>query len=218
MIDPILAPTFASLLFVLLAPLDVAQLPDFGGELQQLANQFTAEASQVLLTVDNTVIEITRIAYITILLIGVLLYFTRLNRRMGRELIIGGIVLGASRSSSFRSSVRFEGVAEGGHYPPEGGDLLSRLQRRVGRGRRSLPSARSCSGRIRPPPRRCCGRRHRRRRCRIYGSRIGGLLHAGEGIGNVPVAAGYPLYGLLDEALDLDEKAVAARPFESRRT
>ena len=95
MIDPILAPTFASLLFVLLAPLDVAQLPDFGGELQQLANQFTAEASQVLLTVDNTVIEITRVVYITILLIGVLLYFTRLNRRMGRELIIGGIILGA---------------------------------------------------------------------------------------------------------------------------
>jgi hypothetical protein len=95
MIDLILAPALTALLYLVAGPLDTAQLPDFGGELQQLANQFTAEASQVLLTVDNTVIEITRVVYITILLIGVLLYFTRLNRRMGRELIIGGIILGA---------------------------------------------------------------------------------------------------------------------------
>jgi hypothetical protein len=95
MIDLILAPALTALLYLIASPMEVAQLPDFGGELQQLANQFTTEASQVLLTVDNTVIEITRVVYITILLIGVLLYFTRLNRRMGRELIIGGIILGA---------------------------------------------------------------------------------------------------------------------------
>ncbi|MDA4113484.1 MAG: hypothetical protein OK474_05515 [Thaumarchaeota archaeon] len=97
MIAPLLS-LFASLLA--LAPLDVPIVPtaapappDLAGTLQQLASQFSAGATQVLVAIDGTVIDITRVAYITVLIIGVFLYFTRLNRHLGRELIAGGIIL-----------------------------------------------------------------------------------------------------------------------------
>jgi hypothetical protein len=77
----------------LLLPLDVPQPPDFGAVLQQLASQFTTSANQLLVAVDGAVIDVTRAAYITVLLLGVFLYFTRLHRRLGRELITGGVVL-----------------------------------------------------------------------------------------------------------------------------
>jgi|SRR5580700_2605439 hypothetical protein len=97
MIAPLLS-LFASLLA--LAPLSVPTVPtaapapsDLAGTLQQLASQFSAGATQVLVAIDGTVIDITRVAYITVLIIGVFLYFTRLNRHLGRDLIAGGIIL-----------------------------------------------------------------------------------------------------------------------------
>jgi hypothetical protein len=36
---------------------------------------------------------VTRVAYVTVLVLGVFLYFTRINRRLGKELITGGIAL-----------------------------------------------------------------------------------------------------------------------------
>ena len=45
------------------------------------------------MAIDGAVINITRVAYITVLILGVFLYFTRLNRRLGRDLIAGGIIL-----------------------------------------------------------------------------------------------------------------------------
>jgi hypothetical protein len=97
MIAPLLS-LLASLLA--LAPLSIPTVPtaapappDLAGTLQQLASQFSAGANQVLVAIDGTVIDITRVAYITVLIIGVFLYFTRLNRRLGRELIAGGIIL-----------------------------------------------------------------------------------------------------------------------------
>ncbi len=38
-------------------------------------------------------VDVTRVAYITVFILGVLLYFTRLHKRLGRELITGGVVL-----------------------------------------------------------------------------------------------------------------------------
>lgn len=78
---------------LLLAALDTPSPPAFGTELQQLASEFTTGANQLLATVDGTVLDITRAAYITVLLLGLFLYFTHLSRRFGRDLITGGIAL-----------------------------------------------------------------------------------------------------------------------------
>jgi type IV secretory pathway VirB2 component (pilin) len=91
LISPFLA-LFTSLLA--LAPLDAStSSPDLGSSLQQLANEFSSGAAQLLQVIDGTVIDVTRVAYITVLLLGILLYFTRVQRRLGRELITGGIIL-----------------------------------------------------------------------------------------------------------------------------
>jgi len=66
---------------------------DLGSVIQQLANEFTADATQLLDAIDGAVIDVTRVAYITVLIVGIFLYFTHLQRRLGRELIVGGIVL-----------------------------------------------------------------------------------------------------------------------------
>jgi hypothetical protein len=65
----------------------------FAQQLQQFSNEITTDIGDILATVDSTVLDITRMAYVTILLLGVFLYFTHLNKRFGRELITGGIIL-----------------------------------------------------------------------------------------------------------------------------
>ena len=67
--------------------------PDWGAVAQQFAQQFTSLMTTILNTIDSTVVNIARLAYVTVLLLGVLLYFTRLERRLGKDLIKGGIVL-----------------------------------------------------------------------------------------------------------------------------
>ena len=87
--------TATPVLATALAPVDPASpaFPDFGTQLPQLAGQFNAAASQLLTMVDSSIIGLIRLAYITVLLLGVLLYFTKLQKRLGRDLITGGIVL-----------------------------------------------------------------------------------------------------------------------------
>jgi len=81
-------------LILVLAPWDVAPAPpDFGTELQQIAGEFNSAASQLITTLDSTVTDLTRLAYVTVLLLGLFLYFTHIQRRLGRELITGGVVL-----------------------------------------------------------------------------------------------------------------------------
>jgi hypothetical protein len=67
--------------------------PDIGSLIQSLAQQFTSLMSVVLTTIDTTVIQIARLAYVSVLLLGVLLYFTRVERRLGKDLIKGGVIL-----------------------------------------------------------------------------------------------------------------------------
>ena len=67
--------------------------PDFGSTISQLAQQFTSFMSSLLTTIDVTVIDLARLAYVTVLLLGVFLYFTRLEKHLGKDLIKGGIIL-----------------------------------------------------------------------------------------------------------------------------
>ncbi|MBI3841281.1 MAG: hypothetical protein HY297_04955 [Thaumarchaeota archaeon] len=69
------------------------QPPDIGSLVHQMAQQFISTMSVVLATVDSAVVEIARVAYVTVLLVGVLLYFTHLEKRLGKDLIKGGVVL-----------------------------------------------------------------------------------------------------------------------------
>lgn len=66
---------------------------DIGGIVQNLVNQFSQLAKTVLSTVDATVVDLSRAAYVTVILLGVFLYFTRIERRLGKDLIKGGIIL-----------------------------------------------------------------------------------------------------------------------------
>ncbi len=72
---------------------DLQPSPDIGNVIQQLAQQFTSIMSTVLATVDSTVIELARLAYVSVLLVGILLYFTHFEKRLGKDLIKGGVVL-----------------------------------------------------------------------------------------------------------------------------
>ncbi|MDG6989935.1 MAG: hypothetical protein JRM99_00760 [Nitrososphaerota archaeon] len=67
--------------------------PGTEGVIQQFANQFTTTATLLLTTVDAVVVDITRVAYITVLMVGALLYFTHVSVRMGKDLMKGGILL-----------------------------------------------------------------------------------------------------------------------------
>jgi hypothetical protein len=73
--------------------LDVAPPPDLGTAVQNLAQQFTAIMSTLLSTVDATVIDIARLAYVSTLLLGLLLYYTHIEKRLGKDLIKGGVAL-----------------------------------------------------------------------------------------------------------------------------
>jgi anti-anti-sigma regulatory factor len=73
--------------------LDTATVPDWGSVVQQMAQQFTSIMTTILTTINNTVIDIARLAYVSILLVGLLLYFSHAERRLGKDLIRGGIIL-----------------------------------------------------------------------------------------------------------------------------
>jgi len=73
--------------------LGAPQPPDLATAIQQFASLFATETAAVLSSVNAAVLEIARVAYVTCLLIGVLLYFTHLGRRLGKDLIVGGALL-----------------------------------------------------------------------------------------------------------------------------
>jgi hypothetical protein len=74
--------------------LDVHPPPDWGTVVQQLAQQFPTVMSSVLTTINSNVVEMARIAYVSILLIGLLLYFTHAERRVRKDLIEGRVIPG----------------------------------------------------------------------------------------------------------------------------
>jgi len=73
--------------------LDAPQPPDPANAIQQFASQFATETAAVLSSVNAAVLDIAWVAYVTCLLVGVLLYFTHLGRRLGKDLVVGGALL-----------------------------------------------------------------------------------------------------------------------------
>ncbi|HXW36414.1 MAG TPA: hypothetical protein VEJ36_00690 [Nitrososphaerales archaeon] len=67
--------------------------PNYTTVIQQMAQDFVNFTSVLLGAVDSTILTIARLVYISVLLIGVLLYFTHAEKRLGKDMIKGGIVL-----------------------------------------------------------------------------------------------------------------------------
>jgi anti-anti-sigma regulatory factor len=73
--------------------LDIQPPPGAENLIQQLAQQFSSTVTVILATVDSTVVDLSRVAYVSLLMIGLLLYFTHVERRLGKDLIKGGVAL-----------------------------------------------------------------------------------------------------------------------------
>ena len=73
--------------------LDIQPPPGADNLIRQFAQQFSSTVSFLLTTVDSTVVDLSRIAYATLLMLGLLLYYTHVERRLGKDLIKGGVVL-----------------------------------------------------------------------------------------------------------------------------
>jgi hypothetical protein len=73
--------------------LDVPTPPGADNLIQQFAQQFSSAVSVLLTTLDSTVIDLARIAYVSLLMVGLLLYYTHVERRLGKDLIKGGVAL-----------------------------------------------------------------------------------------------------------------------------
>lgn len=73
--------------------LDIQPPPGADNLIQQLAHQFSSTVTVLLTTVDSTVVDLTRIAYVSLLMVGLLLYYTHVERRLGKDLIKGGVAL-----------------------------------------------------------------------------------------------------------------------------
>ena len=73
--------------------LDIQPTPGAQNLIQQLAQQFTATLTLLLNTVDSTVVDVSRVAYVSLVMIGLLLYYTHVERRLGKDLIKGGVAL-----------------------------------------------------------------------------------------------------------------------------
>jgi hypothetical protein len=61
--------------------------------IQQFAQQFTSAVTVLLATIDSTIVDLSRVAYVTLLMLGLLLYYTHIERRLGKDLIKGGVAL-----------------------------------------------------------------------------------------------------------------------------
>jgi hypothetical protein len=72
---------------------DIPPPPGAENLIQQLAQQFSSTVTVILTTVDSTVVDLSRVAYASLLMIGLLLYFTHVERRLGKDLIKGGVAL-----------------------------------------------------------------------------------------------------------------------------
>ena len=73
--------------------LDIQTPPGAENLIQQFEQQLMSSVSALLATVDSTVVDASRVAYVSLVMICLLLYYTLIERRLGKNLIKGGIAL-----------------------------------------------------------------------------------------------------------------------------
>jgi len=62
--------------------------------IQNFASGFATNMSVVTLTMDNAAIDIGKAAVVFLVIAGVLLWFSRVNKHLGKELVEGGVIIG----------------------------------------------------------------------------------------------------------------------------
>ncbi len=62
--------------------------------LQGWVNSFATNAAAVTLTMDNAAIDIGKAAVVFLIIAGIVLWFTHVNKHLGKEMVEGGIVIG----------------------------------------------------------------------------------------------------------------------------
>jgi hypothetical protein len=62
--------------------------------IQNFASGFATNMSVVTLTMDNAAIDVGKAAVVFLIIAGVLLWFSRVNRHLGKDLVEGGILIG----------------------------------------------------------------------------------------------------------------------------
>lgn len=80
-----------------LAPASAANSTAASGlvpSLQGWVSSFATNAAAVTLTMDNATIDIGKAAVVFLVIAGVVLWFTHVNKHLGKELLEGGIVIG----------------------------------------------------------------------------------------------------------------------------
>ena len=73
--------------------LDIQSPGGVENTIQQFAQQFTSAVTVLLATIDSAIIDLSRVSYVTLLMLGLLLYYTHIERRLGKDLIKGGVAL-----------------------------------------------------------------------------------------------------------------------------
>ena len=61
--------------------------------MQLVVQLFYSPVTVLLATVDSSVVDVSRVAYISLVMVGLLLYYTHVERRLGKDLIKGGVAL-----------------------------------------------------------------------------------------------------------------------------
>lgn len=62
--------------------------------IQGFANGFAANAGVVTLALDNAALDVGKAAVVFLIIAGVILWFSRVNKHLGKELVEGGIFIG----------------------------------------------------------------------------------------------------------------------------
>lgn len=57
-------------------------------------NSFAVNAAAVTSTMDNAALNIGKAAFVFLVIAGVLLWFSHVDRRLGKELLKGGVIIG----------------------------------------------------------------------------------------------------------------------------
>lgn len=81
------------LVFHLVLDLQPVAPPDITSIIHQIQQGVVSTAQVLLQAVDETVASLARITFVTLLVLGFFLYFSHLHRRLGKDLMYGGVAL-----------------------------------------------------------------------------------------------------------------------------
>src|SRR5438132_13974087 len=62
--------------------------------IQNFASGFATNMTAVTLTLDNAAVDIGKAAVVFLVITGVILWFTKVNKHLGKELLEGGVIVG----------------------------------------------------------------------------------------------------------------------------